>query len=789
MFRGHSIVIAIPQTISNSASAVPAAAPAAQALAAGQSGGFAQALTTAQDAQSPSPEEMSTPTSTFASLNRTAAISKLPSAASSQTPQTRKQLAINGVPQNAAPLSANPSLPITIPLNPAVVAVENLQTFMPSQALPAPPIEPAMNASQFTAGIAATADSIAQPSDLGQINLMPVSTTTVSPRNTTTASANPAGSASANALQSSFSPLSSLSSSSPSLSSSLSAGFSSQIATPEPSSGSAWIANQIPQNKVTEKAVATDDTGTQTQSIGLPTKSIDMAGAAAEGTLNDAAVNLLSSPQTLTYTAAAVSENLNSKTPSSIPQVISSITLPPSGVKTNAENDSTISSNAGGIAAKLSPEPISSLRAPLLNAQTSASADRLPELDAQAQFSNSLQTSAVADDSDPQLDSGLQATVQSPTALSAASAPAIAAAFNASFSVAAAKDASSIASASSTPAAVPSAHTAIPQTSPVPASAGVKSPPASNIASSTVASGSASAQPSSQTPFDVFFSEGSGASASAAGTLPKMILPPSAANSAIHLGSSSTQPNNIQSPGSSNSIKANAGAQTNKPQPGPEASNSSTANAQTAQPSHTNADMNSNAEIPPALAPIASTTPAAANLPASIPQSTNPNPPSSEQSSPESSAHVAQLPAPTPEPITIGPVQAAQIVNRAGQSEMRIGLNTTAFGSVEVRTVVRTSDVGLVIGSEKGDLHTLLANDMPAITNSLQQQNLRLNSINFMQGFTSGSGGSGSGSFSQQRSFVPATSLADSPARDNSAEDSSGNQSELYGGSNLSILA
>jgi flagellar hook-length control protein FliK len=81
-------------------------------------------------------------------------------------------------------------------------------------------------------------------------------------------------------------------------------------------------------------------------------------------------------------------------------------------------------------------------------------------------------------------------------------------------------------------------------------------------------------------------------------------------------------------------------------------------------------------------------------------------------------------------------------------------MNTSAFGSVEVRTVVHANDVGLVIGSEKGDLRTLLANEMPAITNTLQQQNLRLNSVNFMQGFAFSNNASG-GSDSQQRSFVP----------------------------------
>jgi Flagellar hook-length control protein FliK len=81
-----------------------------------------------------------------------------------------------------------------------------------------------------------------------------------------------------------------------------------------------------------------------------------------------------------------------------------------------------------------------------------------------------------------------------------------------------------------------------------------------------------------------------------------------------------------------------------------------------------------------------------------------------------------------------GPVQMAQMVERAGQSEMRIGLSTSAFGSVEVHTVVHANEVGVLIGSEKGDLRSLLATELPGIVHTLQQQNLRLNHVDFQQG-------------------------------------------------------
>jgi hypothetical protein len=159
---------------------------------------------------------------------------------------------------------------------------------------------------------------------------------------------------------------------------------------------------------------------------------------------------------------------------------------------------------------------------------------------------------------------------------------------------------------------------------------------------------------------------------------------------------------------------------------------------------------------------------------------------------PAPSNQAIPLPASEPAPAqATGPVQMAQMVNRVGQAEMRIGVNTTAFGSVEVRTVVHASDVGLTIGSEKGDLRGLLSNEMPALTNSLQQQNLRLSNVSFMQGFASSGNGSGAGD-SQQRYFAPAPAASDSMASDIAGDDSMEALPPMVfsgGSSGLSILA
>ena len=141
---------------------------------------------------------------------------------------------------------------------------------------------------------------------------------------------------------------------------------------------------------------------------------------------------------------------------------------------------------------------------------------------------------------------------------------------------------------------------------------------------------------------------------------------------------------------------------------------------------------------------------------------------------PATSAEAAHLPPRVAEPpaaLSVGPVQVAQIVNKASQAEMRIGLTTSAFGNVEVRTVVHATEVGLAIGSERGDLRGLMGNELPGIANTLQQQNLRLHEVNFHQGFTF-SGNLSSGDQSQPRSFGPTPGTARSPGVEASGDKS-----------------
>jgi flagellar hook-length control protein FliK len=311
-----------------------------------------------------------------------------------------------------------------------------------------------------------------------------------------------------------------------------------------------------------------------------------------------------------------------------------------------------------------------------------------------------------------------------------------------------------------------------------------------------MASGSASESPmAGQTPFSIFFSGPAPGVESAASVLPKMILP--AASSALRVSHtngidvpSANPQTSPQNGGLPSGIRQDLAPPATKELP----PGTGDGNLQNAQPTRPESDGNAAASLQ-AVSPQSVTTPALAT-----PASVGVTVPVSAPSAPTAGSQPQTAPAPAlampatafplpPEPAALGSVQVAQLVSRLGQSEMRIGLNTSAFGSVEIRTTVRTSDVGLVIGSEKGDLRTLLANDMPAIASTLQQQNLRLNSVNFMQGFAFSNNASGGGD-PQQRSFVPTRASADSPPSETTPDDSADTRlTRGWGGGSISILA
>lgn len=120
----------------------------------------------------------------------------------------------------------------------------------------------------------------------------------------------------------------------------------------------------------------------------------------------------------------------------------------------------------------------------------------------------------------------------------------------------------------------------------------------------------------------------------------------------------------------------------------------------------------------------------------------------------EMAAEATTVPAAAPP----GMVQSAHIVESPGQSEMHIGLRTEAFGSVEIHTVVRDSQLGLAVGSERGDLKNLLSADVPGLQMVFRQQDLRFDHIRFL-----GPGQQAGMNFSSGRDSSPGRSYVVKP--------------------------
>jgi hypothetical protein len=333
-------------------------------------------------------------------------------------------------------------------------------------------------------------------------------------------------------------------------------------------------------------------------------------------------------------------------------------------------------------------------------------------------------------------------------------------------------------------------------TAPNSATVHVTAHPSAPVSISTTAAagaGSATNPPiASQTPFSVFFSNAGPGTESAASALPKIITPVS--GSVIHLTNSSLTNSSTAGAQGAGATQTSSQSAASQNPPAKDALSGTSSGNSTAQTLHRESDPSVMGVAVAASQPaaiVALTPPAAVGVtasPVALATDSGPKPDAPPAPAPESP--VIMAPAPPPPAAMPGPVQMAQMVNRVGQSEMRIGMNTSAFGTVDVRTVVHASDVGLVIGSEKGDLRGMMSNEMPGISNSLQQQNLRLNSVSFMGGFASpGDGNNSGGGDSQQRFFAQggsSNSRLPEPI-DDSVESTS---TSKYGSSRgLSILA
>jgi hypothetical protein len=136
---------------------------------------------------------------------------------------------------------------------------------------------------------------------------------------------------------------------------------------------------------------------------------------------------------------------------------------------------------------------------------------------------------------------------------------------------------------------------------------------------------------------------------------------------------------------------------------------------------------------------------------------------SSSQRSPV--IHAGQTnPDPVVPPPAGGAVQAVRLLDRVGQTEMHIGLRSPVFGTVEVHTAVHGSEVGLAMGSERGDLRGWMAGEVPSLEGTLRQHDLRLDQVHYLEPALASSSGGFSQSNPHSRSSSQAFSVAARPA-------------------------
>jgi flagellar hook-length control protein FliK len=93
---------------------------------------------------------------------------------------------------------------------------------------------------------------------------------------------------------------------------------------------------------------------------------------------------------------------------------------------------------------------------------------------------------------------------------------------------------------------------------------------------------------------------------------------------------------------------------------------------------------------------------------------------------PTDAARASQGENTAPSPIV---VQSARVLERMGQTEMRVGVNTASFGNVELHATVNQDQIGASVATSHLELHAALMAEMPSLQRAMEQHHLRLDSL------------------------------------------------------------
>lgn len=95
-------------------------------------------------------------------------------------------------------------------------------------------------------------------------------------------------------------------------------------------------------------------------------------------------------------------------------------------------------------------------------------------------------------------------------------------------------------------------------------------------------------------------------------------------------------------------------------------------------------------------------------------------------------------------------VSSARLTQQAGSAEMQVRLRTESLGPIDVRTIVRGSDIGASIRVEARETQMMMSNEISRLEQALSDRSLRVQRLDVLQGSVSGGQSSGTGPGSYQ---------------------------------------
>ncbi len=115
------------------------------------------------------------------------------------------------------------------------------------------------------------------------------------------------------------------------------------------------------------------------------------------------------------------------------------------------------------------------------------------------------------------------------------------------------------------------------------------------------------------------------------------------------------------------------------------------------------------------------------------------------------------------------PIQVAKLVERAGQTELRVAIQAGEFGNVDIRTSMARSQFTAEISVERGELGRALSAELPALHNRLAEQRVPMANIVLQDHSASGNGSSDLRQGTRQQQSAPTNQFFSADDRESSA--------------------